>query len=118
MDDAHVLIPITLFGCLTYAFVYLVKAVVDARMRSLLARSGASEELLRSILAGEEQQRRFASLRWGISLVAIAVGFVLIQLLGVHDLTPGAIAILAGAVGAGQLAFFALSTRAGNQMRV
>lgn len=113
----HALIPITLFACLTYSFVYLVKAVVDARMRSLLARSGASEELLRSILAGEEQQRRFNSLRWGITLVAIALGFVLIELFGIRDVTPSAIAILAGAVGAGQLAFFALSTKPGNQMR-
>ncbi len=113
----HALIPITLFVCLTYSFVYLVKAVVDARMRSLLARSGASEELLRSILTGEEQQRRFAALRWGITLVAIALGFMLIQLLGITDVTPSAIAILAGAVGAGQLTFFALSNKSGNPMR-
>lgn len=112
--DSHALIPITLFVCLTYSFVYLVKAVVDARMRSLLARSGASDELLRSILAGEEQERRLTSLRWGVSLVAIALGFILIQLLGVNDVTPGAIAILAGAIGAGQLVFFVLS---GNQKR-
>jgi len=119
--DSHILIPITLFACLTYAFVYLVKAVVDARMRSLLARSGASEELLRSILAGEEQQRRFNSLRWGVSLVAVALGFGVIQMFGPSsELTPGAIAVLAGAVGAGQLAFFAISAKfnPGNQMRV
>lgn len=115
--DGHILIPITLFVCLTYAFVYLVKAVVDARMRSLLARSGVSDELLRSILAGEEEQRRFNSLRWGITLVAIAFGFIVVQISGVSDITPGAIAILAGAVGAGQLAFFVLSSKARNQMR-
>jgi len=113
----HALIPITLFACLTYSFVYLVKAVVDARMRSLLARSGMSEELLRSILAGEEEQRRFSSLRWGITLVAVALGFGVVQMVGVSDITPGAIAILAGAVGAGQLAFFAMSSKSRNQIR-
>src|SRR5689334_3606041 len=115
--DSHILIPITLFVCITYAFVYAVKAVVDARMRSHLAQSGTSEELLRSLLSGEEQQRRFAALRWGITLVAIAAGFAFVALFDLHDITPGVIAILAGAIGAGQLIFFVLASKTSNQTR-
>lgn len=104
-------VPIVLFVCVTYGFTYAVRVIVEARMRSLLARSGASEDLLRSILVGEQQQRRLSSLRWGLALVAVGIGFGLIQGLGWTEITPGAVAVLAGAVGLGQLAFFALSTK-------
>jgi len=108
---SHDLIPIVMFFCLTYSFTFAVKTVVDARMRSLLAKNGVSDDLLRSMLAGEQQQRRFSSLRWGLALVAVGIGFGLIQAWGWTDITPGAVAVLAGAVGLGQLAFFVISTK-------
>lgn len=101
------LVPIALFVCVTYAF----KAIVDARMRYLLLKAGGSEELIRSILLGEEQQRRHASLRWGIVLIALAIGFGLIEAFHWTDVTPGVIAVLAAVTGLGNLAFFAISRR-------
>jgi len=103
------IVPIALFVCITYAF----KAIVDARMRYLLLNAGGSEDLIRSILLGEEQQRRHASLRWGIVLIALAVGFGLIEAFHWTEITPGAIAVLAAATGLGNLAFFAISRRLG-----
>jgi hypothetical protein len=105
----QIIVPIALFACITYAF----KAIVDARMRYLLLRSGGSEELVRSILLGEEQQRRLASLRWGIVLIAVAVGFGLIEAFHWYDITPGVIAVLAAVTGLGNLAVFAISRRLG-----
>jgi len=106
------LVPIALFVCITYGFTYSIKAVVDGRMRHQLSQGGVSEDLLRTILAGEGQQRRLASLRWGLTLVFLAIGFGLIQISGwTQELTPGTIAVLAGAIGLGQLAFFAISAR-------
>jgi hypothetical protein len=102
----HELTAISLFVCVTYAFTYLVKAVVDARARELLARSGADEEWLKALVAAEDRRRRYGALRWGIGLIAIAAGFALIALFGWRDVTPGAIAVLAGALGIGQLASF------------
>jgi hypothetical protein len=58
------LVPIALFVCITYGFTYSIKALVDARMRHQLSHGAVSEDLLRSILVGEGQQRRLASLRW------------------------------------------------------
>lgn len=106
----HALVPISLFVCVTYGFTYLVKALIDARARSQLTRDGASDpDALRALLASEERQRRFGMLRWGVGLVAIAAGFALIQMIGWSDVTPGAIAVLAGALGAGQLTLYFLS---------
>ena len=101
------LVPIVMFVCMTF----VIKLIVDARMRYLLLRGGVSEQLLGSILLGEEQQRRHASLRWGVILVAVGAGFALIHLLGWREITAGAIAVLAIATGLGNLAVYALTRR-------
>ncbi len=107
------LVAISLFVCVTYAFTYLVKALLDARTRSLLARDGASDpDALRALLAADERQRRFGLLRWGIGLIAIAIGFAVIEMLGWRNVAPGTIAVLAGALGLGELALYFLSSRA------
>ncbi|EIL93508.1 MULTISPECIES: DUF6249 domain-containing protein [Rhodanobacter] len=101
------LIPMVLFVCIVYA----IKVVVDARVRSRMIGAGGSEELVKSILLDEEQRRRHSSLRWGIVLLSVGVGFGLIQWFGWQEVTPGLIAVLALATGAGNLAFFAISRK-------
>ena len=103
------LIPISLFVCIAYA----IKVVVDARVRQRMVAAGGSADLVDSVLRDEELRRRHSSLRWGIVLVALALGFGLIQWFGWQDVTPGLIAVLAGVTGLGNLAFFAISRRIG-----
>jgi hypothetical protein len=110
----HELVAISLFGCVTYAFTFLVKALLDARARTLLMRDGTDPDLLRTMIAADERQRRYASLRWGIGLIAIASGFALIALFGWSDVTPGGIAVLAGALGLGQIAFYFIASKPGS----
>ncbi|MCW8808838.1 MAG: hypothetical protein OQK79_12135 [Rhodanobacter sp.] len=107
--DFSLLVPITLFICITYA----IKIVVDARVRSRMIGADGSEELLNSIMRDEELRRRHSSLRWGIVLVSVGVGFGLIQWFGWQDVTPGMVAVLAAATGLGNLAFFAIARRLG-----
>lgn len=104
-----ILIPISLFVCITYS----IKVCVDAMVRRHMVNAGGSEELVNSLLRDEELRRRHSSLRWGVVLVALAAGFGLIQLFGWHEVTPGLIAVLAGMTGLGNLAFFAISRRIG-----
>lgn len=103
--DEELLIPITLFVCVTYA----IKALLDARTRAKIIAANGSEELIRSLVQNEEQQRRHASIRWGVVLVCLAIGFALIEYFGWNDVTPGAIAVLLGATGVGNLVSFAVS---------
>jgi hypothetical protein len=103
----EILIPIVLFICIAYT----IKVVVDARARGRMIGAGGSEELVKSILLDEEQRRRHSSLRWGIVLLSVGVGFGLIQWFGWQEVTPGLIAVLALATGAGNLAFFAISRK-------
>ena len=102
-----ILIPVTLFVC-----VYLsIKAVVDARTRRQMVAANGSEDMLRSILEGEETRRRQASLRWGTILVALALGFAGIEAFGWTEASPGVFALLLGATGIGNLVAFALARR-------
>ena len=103
------LIPVTLFVCIAYA----IKAVVDARVRKQLVSSNGSPELVASILHADETNRRLSSLRWGITLVMLALGFGIVEAAGWQEVTPGVIAVLVGAVGLGNLASFAAARKLG-----
>ncbi len=105
----EMLVPISLF----LAIAYSIKAVVDARVRKQLVSSNGSPELVQNILQGDEINRRLSSLRWGITMVALAIGFGLVEAAGWTDITPGVIAVLVGAMGLGNLGFYALSRKLG-----
>ena len=64
-------------------------------------------------MAGEDLRQKHSSLRWGVILVSIAIGFGLIEAGGWQEITPGVVAVLAGATGLGNLAYYFLSRRMG-----
>jgi hypothetical protein len=101
----EILIPIILFICITYA----IKAVLDARTRAKLIAANGTSDMIRALVQNEEQQHRHASLRWGIVLTSLAVGFGLIEVFGWDDITPGAVAVLLGATGVGNLVFYSIA---------
>lgn len=97
---SEVPIVVTLFVCITYS----IKSIVDARMRSRLLAVNRPDELIQMILVNEERQRRYSSLRWGITLACLAGGFGIIQAMGWREeFTPGSIAVLLGATGLGNI---------------
>ena len=55
--EAGLLVPITLFAAIAYS----IKAVVDARVRKQLVASNGAPDLVRSILEGDEANRRLSS---------------------------------------------------------
>ena len=108
--NAEILIPITLFVCIAYA----IRVVVDARVRQRIIGANSSQELVRSLLESEELRRKHESLRRGIVLVALAIGFALLDLGGGFDVfTPMSAAILLGATGLGHLAYYLFARKAG-----
>jgi len=102
------LIPIVLFICILLA----IRAVVEARARRQMVQYHGSEEMLRTILEGEETRRREASLRWGVILLALAAGFGLVEALSWDEASPGVFAVLLAATGVGNLAAYYLARRA------
>jgi hypothetical protein len=105
--DVHIVVPLALFVCVTYA----LKAVLDAALRYRLFRAATSPDVIRAILEGEDHQRQGAALRWGIVSTCLALGFALIRFLGWNEISSGVVAILAAAIGLGNLALFAVFRR-------
>lgn len=101
------LIPLTLIVC----FAYAIQAVVDARARSKLIAPHVSDEVIVTLLRAEQLRRKSSSLRWGITLVAAAVGLAIVQSLGWEELNPGYLAVIVGAIGVGQLIHYAVAAK-------
>lgn len=105
--DFGILVPISVFVCIAYS----IKVCVDASVRRRMVDATGSAELIDSVLRDESQRRRLSSLRWGIVLMSVALGFGLIQWFGWTEVTPGLVAVLSGATGLGNLVFFAVARR-------
>jgi hypothetical protein len=100
-------IPIVLFICITYA----IKVIMDGRVRSKLAQSGASEDLVRTMLAADEQNRKVSSLKWGLVFVLVGLAFGLIDVLDLAADAPATFGIVILAAGLGMLGFHGLANR-------
>jgi hypothetical protein len=105
----QIIVPLALFICITLAFKLLLEAITRYRM----LKEGVSADLLAELLRYDEHQRRLSALRWGIFLVAIGLGFALIEAFGWTRPTPGTLALLAILTGIGQLIHYRLSKRVG-----
>ncbi|MGO1000474.1 hypothetical protein [Lysobacter sp. CA196] len=103
----ELLIPITLFVCIVFA----IKIVVEARFRNKLLSTGGAEELLRSMARDEDIRRRHGALRWGIVMVLLAAAFGIIEAAGWREASPGMVAVLLGACGLGNLAYYFISRK-------
>jgi hypothetical protein len=103
----QVIVPLALFICITIAF----KAVLETISRYRILKEGVSSSLLAELLQHDARQRRLASLRWGIFLVAIGLSFALLEALNWTRPSAGGFALLALVTGAGQLIYFRLSQR-------
>jgi len=103
--DQQIVIPVALFLCVTYA----IKTVVDAYTRRKLFQLQGPREDIALVLENEAVARRQNSLRWGLVLLAIGIGFGLLEVFNLRDVTAGVFAILLGMTGLGHLVYFFLA---------
>ena len=102
------LVPIVAFICIVMA----IKVIVEARLRSRLAETNASEDLVKSMLVADEQSRRLSALKWGLVLTLIGLAFGLISAMHLDSQDPGTWGLLIGAAGIGMLVYHAIANRA------
>jgi hypothetical protein len=105
--DIGELIPMVLFVCIVMA----IKVVVEARLRKSMVDSHASEELVKSMLVADEQNRRLSALKWGLVLTSVGVAFGLVGALRLDDNNPATCGLLIGAAGVGMLAYHFIANR-------
>ena len=102
------LVPITALICIVMA----IKVIVEARLRSRMAETNASEDLVKSMLVADEQSRRLSALKWGLVLTLIGLAFGLISAMHLDSQDPGTWGLLIGAAGIGMLVYHAIANRA------
>ena len=95
------LIPIALF----VSIVFIVKFVVDARLRRRLAETHANDELIRAMLVADEQSSRASALKWGIVLMMVGAAFGLIELWNLRPSDAGTWGLLSASAGLGLLLY-------------
>lgn len=105
--DFAVLIPITLFVVIAY----IVKVILDGRVRRRLVESSASESLVRSLIEADELARRTSALKWGMVMTSVGVAFGLIEWLDLQAGSPGTFGLLFVAAGIGMLGYHVLAQR-------
>jgi len=92
---------------------WVFKAWIDARVRSKLAASNSSQELIRAMLENDRQARRVAPLRWGTVLIGLAIALAIIDVAGWEQPTPATFAVLLAMTGVANLVAFVLIDRFG-----
>jgi hypothetical protein len=105
--DFALLVPIAAFVSIVMA----IKIIVESRLRSRLADTNASEDLVKSMLLADEQARRLSALKWGLVLTLLGLAFGLISALHLDSDNPGTWGLLIGAAGIGMLAYHAIANR-------
>jgi hypothetical protein len=63
------------------------------------------------MMQGEELRQRQGSLRWGMILLTLAIGFGIIQIMGWTEVNAGVIALLVGATGLGNVLSFVVARK-------
>jgi hypothetical protein len=104
--DKHIVVPVALF----FSIAWVIKMIIDARMRYLYLRGGAPQTIA-ALVAGEERMRRLGMLRWGVLLTTLAVAFVIIDRVGVDASSALTWGLIFGALGLGNLGAYLLVRR-------
>ncbi|KPF69990.1 hypothetical protein IP84_03765 [beta proteobacterium AAP99] len=104
--DKHIVVPVALF----FSIVWVIKLIIDARMRYLYLRGG-SPQTIAALVAGEERMRRLGMLRWGVLLTTLAVAFVIIDRTGADATSALTWGLIFGALGLGNLGAYLLVRR-------
>ena len=107
--EFEIFIPITLFICIAF----IVKFVVDGRMRRRLAETNASEDLVKAMLLADEQNRRLAALKWGMVLTIVGLAFFGQQVFHLGSQDPATYGLLFVGAGLGLLGYHVIAGKVG-----
>jgi hypothetical protein len=104
--DKGIVVPLALF----FSVVYVIKLLVDARMRFLFAQS-SSPDTVAALYASENTLRHASSLRWGLVLICVAAGLAIAAQAQWSAFSLHGMAVLLGATGVGHLLAFVAQRR-------
>src|SRR5215472_919180 len=106
-------IPIVLFLCIAFSICYVVKQMVQSRLRIKMLQNCNSKELVESLVMSDARRDQLGALRWGLLSITEAIGLGLVQLIGWSEPYFSVPAILLAAFGSGSLLYFWFGRRFG-----
>ncbi|GAB3332114.1 DUF6249 domain-containing protein [Marilutibacter aestuarii] len=101
VDIIALFIPMVFAVCIVLA----IRAVVESRLRRRLAETHASEDLIRTLLLTDQENRHQATLKWGMVLVLTGLAFGLIDIANLTAEDAASYGILFGAIGLGMIGY-------------
>jgi hypothetical protein len=104
VDIIALFIPMVFAVCVVVA----IRVVVEARLRRRLAETHASEDLVRTLLLADQENRRHASLKWGMVLVLLGLAFGVIDVANLGPEDPASYGLMFGAIGIGMISYHLL----------
>jgi hypothetical protein len=101
------LVPITLFLAFFGSIAYIAKVIGDTRIRRKVLEARVSEGVADAILnRGWQEPSTRSALKWGLVIVALGAGILLVDLFGIGFESPVAYAILLLATGTALLGYY------------
>ena len=101
------LVPITLFIAFFGSIAYIAKVIGDTRIRRKALESHVSDEVAEAVVNREWTEPSVRSaLKWGLVIVALGVGILLVDLFSIGFESPVAYAILLLATGTALLGYY------------
>jgi hypothetical protein len=107
MED--ILVPITIFVTFFGSIAYIAKVIGDTRIRRKVLEARVSADVAEAILSGgwKEPSTRSA-LKWGLVIVSLGVGLLLVDVFGIDFESPLAYAVLLLATGTALLGYYVI----------
>jgi hypothetical protein len=103
-DIIALFIPMVFAVCVVLA----IRVIVEARLRRRLAETHASEDLVRTLLLADQENRRQASLKWGMVLVLTGMAFGIIDIAGLTHEDAASYGVIFAAIGLGMIGYHVL----------
>jgi hypothetical protein len=101
------LVPITLFLAFFGAIAYIAKVIGDTRIRRKVLESHVSADVAEAILRGDwKEPSTLSALKWGLVIVALGAGILLVDVFGIDFESPLAYAVLLLATGTALLGYY------------
>ena len=101
------LVPITLFIAFFGSIAYIAKVIGDTRIRRKVLEARVSAEVADAILnQGWKEPSTLSALKWGLVIVALGAGLLLVDVFGIGFESPLAYAVLLLATGTALLGYY------------
>lgn len=105
MAEVEILVPLGFFAMIAY----IAKLIGDTRIRRKALESHANAEVAEAILNRHwAEPRTRSALKWGLVLLSLGIGVLIVNVLGIGFESPVAYAILLLATGTALLGFYVI----------